>query len=426
MNAEDVLNALGEKASLEAVRLRWEKSEECFPDEVPSFLNAAEFIESRTYCGFDDSVDDPLRRTAERVISDPHLLHLAWHCYRFIYYREEEGLSMQGWPTLEKSLGKELCGCFHLLVALAMVPKLKEVHAAWEVEEEVTHDTASQIRLFSENYRPTHEGRYGLVMGQLDWIRHYVDESRYFRIGRMEYWLKPWRGGAEAYRRNGDGYTLALAPDGSRFTRDGFKQTDPSEETLHTGWKATLETTDTEVSGYPVSPLGAAENRKVTLPLSEWTHVLTTGTPVLEMHIPSGGGMTPDAYTSSMRGAVEFFRRRFPDEHPVAIVCNSWLFNTQLEEILPPTANLVRYQKELYLYPVPSSGNDGLWFIFLQDPFDPKTAPRDTSLRRAVLDFLDKGNTWRGGGMFFLIEDMEHFGTQYYREQYRKMGTADV
>ena len=54
----------------------------------------------------------------------------------------------------------------------------------------------------------------------------------------------------------------------------------------------------------------------------------------------------------------------------------------------------------------------GLWFLFLQEVFDAATAPRDTSLQRAVLDYLAAGHTWRGGGMFFLVEHLDRFGTR--------------
>ncbi|MDH7571898.1 MAG: hypothetical protein QHJ73_20145, partial [Armatimonadota bacterium] len=64
----------------------------------------------------------------------------------------------------------------------------------------------------------------------------------------------------------------------------------------------------------------------------------------------------------------------------------------------------------------------GLWFLFFQDQFDPATAPRETSVQRAVLQFLEAGNIWRGGGMFYLTDDLEHFGTQYYRRRWPPAG----
>ena len=107
-------------------------------------------------------------------------------------------------------------------------------------------------------------------------------------------------------------------------------------------------------------------NQTAHLPLAEWEPALQPGDSVLDMDIPAGGGMTPEACRHSLSAARDFFAERFPETKPKAVVCGSWLFNTQLEEVLGPEANLVKFQRELYLYPVPSSGQDGLWFIFLQ------------------------------------------------------------
>ena len=60
----------------------------------------------------------------------------------------------------------------------------------------------------------------------------------------------------------------------------------------------------------------------------------------------------------SMRRAVAFFQRFFPSTTCRAITCSSWIFNTQFEQIRLSSDNLVRYQRELYLYPTRSSGRD--------------------------------------------------------------------
>jgi hypothetical protein len=173
--------------------------------------------------------------------------------------------------------------------------------------------------------------------------------------------------------------------------------------------------TEDTVSGFPVSPEGYAVHRQVTLPLSDWTQVLTKGDLALEMHIPSGGGMTPERCVDSMRSAVAFFARFFPSQPFHAIICSSWIFNTQLAQLKLSSSNLADFQRELYLFPVRSSGQDGLWFIFLQDTLDLATSPRNTSLQRAIAEFLTAGNKWRGGGMFFLTEHLAFLGTEYYR-----------
>ena len=76
---------------------------------------------------------------------------------------------------------------------------------------------------------------------------------------------------------------------------------------------------------------------------------------------------------------------------------------------------MVHWQKELYLYPIPSGDRSGLRFIFGKDDIDISTAPRDTSLRRALLDHLQVGGRLISGGMFFLCEDFEGFGSQIYQ-----------
>ena len=246
--------------------------------------------------------------------------------------------------------------------------------------------------------------------------------GRLFRLGRMEYMIQPFRGGAEVYRNRETCAVIALAPEGERYNQKGY--VDGAEDLCDSepGWTATLVHDGDAVTGYPISPCGMAVPREVRLPQPVWECVLKAGDPTLDMHIPAGGGMTLERCGDSMRRAVAFFQRFFPRTTCRAIACSSWIFNTQLEQIRLSSDHLVRFQRELYLYPTRSSGRDGLYFIFLQENVDPATAPRDTSLRRGVADFLLAGTTWRGGRMFFLTEHLEHFGTQYYRSHWPPAG----
>jgi len=153
----------------------------------------------------------------------------------------------------------------------------------------------------------------------------------------------------------------------------------------------------------------------IQLPRATWTGVLQRGDTVLEMHIPGGGGMPLDACAQSFRDAAEFFRTRFPDKPAKAVTSTSWMFSHQLEDALTPESNLVRLLRELYLVPAPCGPNSGLWFVFLQNPIDLATAPRETRLQRALLDYLAHGQAWHQASMLFLLEDLPRFGTQVYR-----------
>ena len=136
--------------------------------------------------------------------------------------------------------------------------------------------------------------------------------------------------------------------------------------------------------------------------------------------------MTPERTLESMRMAVEFFPGHFPDQPFRAVACTSWIFNPRFGTILAPDANLRRVAREVYLFPIPSSGRDGIFFLFGADEVDPATAPRDTSIRRALLEEMDAGRPLLCGGMFILREDLEHFGTQHYRRHWPLPGlTSD-
>lgn len=406
----DALSKIGIPQAAEVLAPHWEESVAALGGGIPWFLAPAEVSAARVWSGFAADAEAELQAEARRIAADPALALVAWHCHRLLYEHTDYE-NFDSWPA-------ELGGTFYLLVAMGMVRRTREAHTAMGVPEEVTRATCSQLACYSQNYTRMTGGGVGIALPQIFWTRHYP-ACRLFRLGRMEYMIRPFRGGVLAFRHRGSGEVVALSEHGTRYTAEGQVAWEPDG-----GWVAALERTPEEVSGSIVSPLGMAEERKVTLSLREWGRVLAPGDATLSMHIPVGGHMTLEACGDSMRRAATFFARFFPNQLCRAITCTSWIFNTQFERIRLSSDNLVRFQRELYLFPTPSDGQDGLWFIFLRNEVDPKTAPRDTSLRRAVADFLATGERWRGGSMFFLVDDLPRFGTQCYRSRWPPAGTA--
>jgi hypothetical protein len=412
MNLETCLACLRETCDPEPIAEHWDESVAALPAKMPSWLTPGEIRAHREYCGLDASADEPLSRAAVLIWADPALKLLAWHCYRRLYvHTDSRGFS--DWPSMRAALG-DLAGALYVLVSLAMVPQVKAAHTALGVADEVTRDTCFQVECFALNYRDAHDGQWGILLGQLFWLRHYT-AGRLFRIGRFEYMIRPYHG-PRAYRHERTRDVVALADDATRFNAEGFIPI--GEEHSEGDFTATLEERDGQVIGYPISPGGMAVDQRVTLDLAQWQPGLARGDLTLDMHIPSGGGMTPEACRDSLTRAPAFFAATFPDRHCVGVSCVSWIYNTQFEDMLGPEANLVGHMRELYLYPVHSSGRDGLYFLFYTDDVDPATARRDSSVRRAVLDHLAAGNRLRCGGMFTLTEDVARYGTDHYRSRW--------
>ncbi|MFA5203735.1 MAG: acyltransferase domain-containing protein [Lentisphaeria bacterium] len=422
MNLDAVLSALHEEPLRGAFAPFWDAAQAVFPDHRPAFLQPDTLRDAWQYGSFNEAFPAAVTALADRIAGDPALLRLAWYVHWRVFAGPRESLQWE-WPELRASLGDD-AGLFYLTAALAFIPAVRAYHATLPLPEQVTRDTCRQVACYAANYRRGNPGRLGLYRGQIGWLATYLAPNLFFRIGRFEFWRMPYAGDYRVYRRQGSGETVVLAADNVRFTAAGDRCFAPAQPEPPGSWLSSFAETAETVTGNPVSPFGKALPRRVCLLHHEWRCVLKKGDIVLDLHIPSGGDMTPEACQSSFQEALALFGQRFPDPAPRAIVCTSWMFSEQLEDCLPPEANLVRLLRELYLVPVPATPNEGLWFVFLQSPFDAATAPRDTRLQRAILDYLGTGRSWHNGGMILLPEEVATFGAHPYRTAWPQLLTG--
>ena len=118
---------------------------------------------------------------------------------------------------------------------------------------------------------------------------------------------------------------------------------------------------------------------------------------VLSVHIPQDGPLAPEAVDDAFAHAAAVYRRHFGDlGAPEAFICDSWLLDRVLIELLPGS-NLARFASRW----TPWACSDGDWaasyFAFDVEPprgqgADPDTLPADSTLRRRLVEH------WRSGG----------------------------
>ncbi|MEO3936194.1 acyltransferase domain-containing protein [Dermatophilaceae bacterium Soc4.6] len=122
---------------------------------------------------------------------------------------------------------------------------------------------------------------------------------------------------------------------------------------------------------------------------------------VLDLHIPGNSGrLLPGSVDASLAAARTFFRKRYGEERYAALVCHSWLLDPQLVAMLPPSSNLVAFQSRFTLGGEPGDGDRSVRRFLWDDAATPwAQLPRDSTLRRAVLDLWAGGGHWheRGG-----------------------------
>lgn len=122
----------------------------------------------------------------------------------------------------------------------------------------------------------------------------------------------------------------------------------------------------------------------------------SAGDPVVGVHIPPVGPLTPTSCEEAFERAGTFFARHFP-EHPYrAATCTSWLLDEQLADYLPDTSNIVAFQRRFDVVGDRRNGDeDILRFAFGYLPASLDDLPQRTAVERAVVRHLKDGGHWR-------------------------------
>ena len=134
---------------------------------------------------------------------------------------------------------------------------------------------------------------------------------------------------------------------------------------------------------------------------------LSQGDPVLEGHVPQGEPLDHEACMESYRAAFPFFEKYF-NYHAKAVHWLTWMLDPELKKILPPTSNIMQWQNDATLIPTHYKGSDIGRFVFGMKELDVKTAPRDTTLRRKVLEHIEAGGKFENYAGIIMREAIMH------------------
>jgi hypothetical protein len=113
---------------------------------------------------------------------------------------------------------------------------------------------------------------------------------------------------------------------------------------------------------------------------------------VLNVHIPQGEPLDNEKVEQSFELARYFFRGIEP-----VFVCHSWLLFPQLSEILKPDSNILKFQKQFYIYGIDIDSRQAEERIFNKISDDFSQYGENTSLRRSAKTYLISGNRLGAG-----------------------------
>ncbi len=392
MSLADFANQLGTRA----VPTAWVEHWDAFvagddPATTGTLINRAIVDRRADQLGLAAPVRDALHQHLGDLDARPTLGRLLRFCGYLFYDRGVfEGLGH--WPILSDKLwpGGNMAYAYAFL---AGYDHTRRLHAALGIDASVTRETLADLGRWMQDYHNRH-GHWGL--DNLGWVGNYALKTRIVQLGRLQFETNTFGLGFRGFRHRDTGRLLVLAREDQRFRHDGQFEGENQRLDPDGPWVTTLTQSDDTLRGHPVTPCGGVSVEPQTYDAREWEPVFDRGSPAVSIHIPAGGGLTAEACRDAIRRAVEFFPRHFPDRPFELIWCHSWLMDPQLADYLPPTSNILGFQRLFRLIPRPNTtGWQTLERTFGKSDVDLSTVTATTALQRAVLEHHRRGKRWR-------------------------------
>jgi len=254
-----------------------------------------------------------------------------------------DNLELGEWP-IPAALPAHLKGMPHVLALLGFIPALQSFYVKRGIPHEFLLDTLQDFNV-SMNAYAVSDGYCGIGGSYMRWQLNHLT-GRLFGLGRLQFIHKPYSGPSRVAYYNGK-YEM-LSPDAP-------------------------------------------------LPI-ESCPSLTPGDSLLDVHIPRQGPLEYEACVESYRQALGFFKKYFPELDIKGFMCGSWLLSPKLKEILPPEANIYRFNDDYFIYKI-GVGNSALYtYVFRVK--EGEELPEKTSLQRALKKHLaDGGYVGSGTGV---------------------------
>ena len=331
-----------------------------------------------------------LEKCRQQVLADENLLKVYSELYDNIFERGK--FEFKVFCEID-----EFSCIFRMLMALNWIPRTRAVFEKNSWGEAAMLETASDAAVWARHCRENF-GFYGYNdWSKCLWLSNH-GSGRLVQQGRLQFNIDSvYRHSAVIYRNRTTREVIALAADNAAFDQDGF----PAVSAEKIQWTARFSDDGTTAVGSPILPTGVAENRVVTLDLTQWYCALRDGDKVINFHIPETGPMTVERCRDSVERAVKFFAEYFPDYPWKAIHISSWFNDPYYEKYLPPTANIIKFRTAGYLLPEAELGAP------VPRVFPGKTPyAGGSSLQNAVYRMLEEKIPFRRGTLLLLKEDL--------------------
>jgi len=241
-------------------------------------------------------------------------------------------------------------------------------------------------------------GRSGMNKLYFSWTSHYID-CRIFDHEGFNYEMKSLPKNIFVLR-NKLSREVVIITGNKAIHRSGRILGTADFEDEEGSFEAPIVETEEEIIAHPVRNLLVSREAEH-FSRKEWEVVLKPDDEILGIHIPRGTDLSPEHVDFANHSALEFVRKYFPQFHPKAFHCSSWLLEPAMEEILGRPGKISGFGNLFCRYPNKSAGKEVFSFVFgpKSSQMAPEELPETTSLHRALKKIYCAGkhiHSWSG------------------------------
>ena len=402
---DNVIRSLGLEIQKDILARYWDASCRDYPEDI-DFLDEKFIISYNKYFGFPDDLLQIYNNTVDVINNDKNVKIFAWHLHKILFKygdRENAREILSCWPCLQKSLG-ERSYMFGAVIFVSGIKTALEIYKQKGIPYTVAIDTLDELlRWINTYHRKT--GKWGF--SEYGWIyNHFCGEL--FRLGRLQFQPIKFNGKIIVYRNKASNEILVYSQKGVKYRHDGHIDGTSGIFDTQAAWVSKFRIRDGKIFGNRIIGNGTCSKETVEINKEEWVAVLKENDTVLNVHIPEGGKLDHDLCIESYNEALAFFKIYFPDLNFKAFVCNSWLLDVQLKNILSGESNIVKFQNDFHAYPVYSPREAQMYErVFESYISNADDMPEHTLLQKAIKMYVKAGNFMRDGAGFILINGVQ-------------------
>ncbi len=367
--------------------------------DLRTYLESAEALErDALFCGVDSATRAQLHVAAREILASTSDFAALSEIDASITRPGNDDWNRAPWQNYPRhdSLGTAFLLVFPILHHLA---DMHAFYAAHGIPEDYLRKLMEDLPRWIETYADRTRGLAGFA--EVAWLREHVS-GRLFQVGRLQFqpstWHAPW-----TLLRNARGEFALVSHAGDKVARNGQFTSCLGVDAVGAR-DIVYEERPEGVVGHRALADGSLALEPELFPATEWARYIAPGAPSINIHIPSGAPLDPEACHASVRDAQVFFKTYLPD-WPIAragaMVCATWLLYPDFQKILPPESNIIGFQKLFLLFPLHHMNDHQ----FYERAFVPegRAVTRDklrTRLQFALFDHIASGHVpLEGGGV---------------------------